>query len=96
MAREVEWTKQAVDDLEAIGEFIERDSHVYASSFISQLYNSALTLSDFAERGRLVPEYKKDNTREIFVNEYRIIYEISNTKVFILTIIHGRRNLITE
>lgn len=33
-----------------------------------------------------------ENIREIFINEYRLIYNIIDEIVEVLTIIHGRRN----
>lgn len=34
---------------------------------------------------------RDDGTRETFVRNYRIVYEIQNEDIFILTIIHTRR-----
>jgi toxin ParE1/3/4 len=92
MVREVKWTPQAAEDLENIAEYISRDSQFYASSFVSQIYNSASSLNEFAERGRTVPELDDASIKEVFVKEYRIIYKVDKSIVTILTIIHGRRD----
>lgn len=84
---------QTYEDLESIYEYIRRDSEYYAASFIERLIDAGETLSSFYNRGRVVPEKKKENIREIFINEYRLIYEITKYEVRILTVIHGRRDV---
>jgi len=43
--------------------------------------------------GRIVPEYGNDDIREILYRDYRIIYEIINGEIYIITVIHGSRRL---
>ena len=38
-----------------------------------------------------MPERNDDSVREIFVFQYRIIYEILGTEIHILTVVHGKR-----
>jgi len=52
-------------------------------------------LKDFSERGRIVPELFNSNIRELLVKEYRLIYGLEESRVVILGIIHGRRDLQT-
>lgn len=40
-----------------------------------------------------MPEFKEEAIREIFVYSYRIIYEVQNTTVMVVAIIHGKRLL---
>lgn len=54
-----------------------------------------ISLCDFAERGRIVPEFEEKQIREIFVQSYRLICCIEDTQVIILALIHGRRDLRT-
>ena len=39
-----------------------------------------------------MPEIDDENIREIFAYSYRILYEIKSDKVYIIGIIHGRRD----
>ena len=48
-----------------------------------------------AERGRVVPEFENKNFRELFIQNYRMIYRIEDDHVFIVALIHGRRDLRT-
>ena len=57
MAREVEWTESAWDDLSTIADYIALDSPHYAAAFVSEVSDAADSLQHFAERGRKVPEF---------------------------------------
>ena len=93
MARKVIWSHVAACDLENIAEYISRDSDFYAAAFVQKIIDKTRSLKEFSERGRIVPELCKSNIREIFINEYSIIYGIEEKRVIILGIIHGRRDL---
>lgn len=90
---EVVWTESAVLDLLAIKEFISQDSEGRASAWISELYAAGLSLSEFAGRGRIVPEFDKENLRELLIENYRLVYRITRTTIEILTVFDGHRQL---
>jgi len=84
MAREIIWAEPAWRDLETAADFIGRDSESYASAFVQRVMESATFLTEFAEIG-------DETIRELLVNPYRLIYEISDDQVLILALIHGAR-----
>ena len=91
MAREVAWAESALGDLESIAEYINRDSAHYASAFVQEVIDAALTLSEFAERGQQVPEFDDENIRELLIRSYRLVYRMESGRVLILGVIHGAR-----
>lgn len=91
MARQVEWTEPAWDDLAAIADYIARDSEYYAASFIQEVSEAAASLAEFADRGQVVPEVDDPAIRELLVKTYRLIYEVSPDRVSVLALIHGAR-----
>ena len=91
MGRRVEWAHAAVDDLDAAAEYIHRDSPSYAAAFVYRILETARSLSDLAERGRVVPEISDKNIRELFIHSYRLIYQIDESRAAIIALIHGRR-----
>ncbi len=93
MARQVNWAYEAAADLEALAEYIARDSAFYASAFVQEIRDASRSLNKFSERGRIVPELRNSNIRELFVREYRLIYSIEESRVVILGLIHGKRDL---
>ena len=93
MARKIIWTFESVDDLEAIATYIARDSGFYARSFVREIRDASLSLKEFPERGRMVPEFSNAAVRELFIKEYRLIYRIEEFRIVVLGIIHGKRDL---
>jgi len=53
---------------------------------------AARSLGTLLERGRVVPEFKREEIREIFIFNYRMIYRIEKFQVSILAFIHGRQD----
>jgi toxin ParE1/3/4 len=41
----------------------------------------------------MVPEYSRDDIREVFLYQYRIIYRILDDRVDVLAIVHGAKPL---
>jgi len=93
MAREIIWSEEAVADLEALADYITRDSAVYAASFVREILDASNTLSKFPKRGRVVPELSDSNIRELFIRDYKLIYLVERSRIVILGLIHGSRNL---
>ncbi|MHB1661108.1 MAG: type II toxin-antitoxin system RelE/ParE family toxin [bacterium] len=92
MARKIIWTSEAADDLEAIATYIARNSGFYARSFVCAIRDASLSLKEFPERGRMVPEFSNTSVRELFIKEYRLIYKTEESHILILGIIHGKRD----
>lgn len=95
MARKVVWSFESTADLEALADYIAKDSAFYAAAFVQEIRDASRSLKEFFKRGRIVPEFSNPNIRELFVREYRLIYNIEESRVVILGLIHGRRNLKT-
>lgn len=93
MAWKVKWTSVAWTDLELLADFISKDSSYYAASFVQEIKMASNSLKAFAERGRVVPELRRADIRELFVGNYRLIYQVTQDIVYILALVHGSRNL---
>lgn len=93
MAYRVAWSPRAVEDLEAIAEYISADSAAYAAAVVRTILNTARSLSHFPRSGRVVPEIADESIREWFAYSYRVIYRIEGEGITIAAIVHGRRLL---
>ena len=93
MGFKVVLTPQSVSDLEEIVLFIAKVDSDRARTFGYELIDRALSLANFPERGRIVPEIGDSAVREIVHGRYRIIYEIfpDAESVFVLRYWHGAR-----
>ncbi|MBT5935537.1 type II toxin-antitoxin system RelE/ParE family toxin [Sulfurimonas sp.] len=90
MAFKLEWSEEALEDIESIATYIEKDSPFYAKSVISKFFEKAEILKDFTELGRVVPEINDSNIREIFIYSYRLIYQTNEDTVLFVAIVHGK------
>ena len=90
----VRWTKQSVEDLDQIAEYISKDSRYYAIVQTEKFFNAVKILGYQVEAGRKVPEIGDESIREIIVGNYRIIYKVVNQdRADILTVHHSRRDI---
>ena len=93
MARELSWSPEAVEDVQAIAAFIERDSAWYAQVVVAKIAEVAEAISDFPDSGRIVPEIGNSSVRERFVYSYRLIYRVERNGILLAAVIHGSRLL---
>jgi plasmid stabilization system protein ParE len=89
----VSWSPTALDDVDSIAEYINRDSPAYTRAVVNKILDIARKLEAFPNAGRIVPELGDEEIREQFVYSYRIIYRIQNNEVLIIAVVHGRRLL---
>ena len=84
----VRWSPLAIDRVIEIGEWIASD-HPAAAVRIADGFDAAERLEKFPFSGRRVPEFgERTDLREIFFEQFRIIYKVSETRVDILTVRH--------
>jgi len=82
---------RAERDLESAVRYIAKHAgNEIAHRFGMQLVDKALTLSTFAERGRVVPETGLP-FREIFHRSYRIVFRIRGELVEVVRFWHAAR-----
>ena len=53
MEYQVRWSPEAVEDLESIAEYIDRDSSYYAQSVVSQVLETSRKIKEFPLIGEL-------------------------------------------
>jgi len=86
-------SNEALSDLERIVAYIALHNAVAAERTGNQLLDTALSLEVFPSRGRMVPEYRRPELREIIFRSYRIIYRVNDAdkSVEIVRFWHGAR-----
>lgn len=80
------WSPLATEKLEDIYDYISVDNKLAAQKVVEKIFKKVESLAKNPERGRKVPETNRDEIREVFEGEYRIIYRIESKKVSILTV----------
>ena len=90
------WSFIAAGNLIESNRYIAKDNPDAARNVIKDIYEAGNRIKEFPEKGRFVPEFRKNNIREIFCRGYRIIYKIEAKRITILTVRHMRQRLSTE
>lgn len=85
------WTEVALNQLEAIRDYLARTSPDYARRVVERLVSRSGQLTAFPRSGRMVPEYEIDEVRQVIEGSYRLIYLIREEQVEILAVIHTSR-----
>ena len=93
MAHRVTWSRRALQDLEAIADYIAADSRTYAGIVIKKIVSQTKMLAQFPRAGHKVREFDDEDVRELLVYSYRIIYRLNPDEVLIAAVIHGKRIL---
>ena len=87
------WSEPAKADLRSIHDFIAHDSQHYAKKVTQDIREKTDVLDELPKVGKKVPELNDEAIRELSLYSYRIIYEIKNQDVFVLAVVHRRRDL---
>ena len=92
---EITWTEKATSNLEAIFNYIAKDSKIYAARYVKALIQATKKLESMPRRGRIVPELENPELREVIYRNYRIVYRVvgADDDIEILAVIHGARDM---
>ena len=89
----VVWSPRAVSRAAEIVDYIARDRPRAALDWIEGLEKRLTALPGLPDQGRVVPEWYDPTVRELIYQRHRIIYEVHEDHVEILTIRHSRQEL---
>jgi toxin ParE1/3/4 len=90
------WSRRAEADLEEIHDYIADDDPAAAKRWIEKLLERGRKAGIVPLAGRVVPEFKREDLREVFVRTYRIVYRITSHEVQVLTVFEGHRLFPTD
>jgi addiction module RelE/StbE family toxin len=89
---EVIWTIKAIEQVEQIGLFIEKDSPFQARRVVQLIIKETRKLKEHPRIGKMIPEVQEDRYRELRVFSYRILYKIADkSRIAIVGVVHGRQ-----
>ena len=85
----VRWSPLAIDRVVQIGEWIASERPTAAIRIVDGLFDAVERLATLPLRWRRVPEFdERTDLREIFFEQFRIIYKVTDTHIEILTVRH--------
>ena len=85
------WTETAKKDLMAIRRFIAADNPNAARQWIARLRDRARNILPVPESGRIVPEFSREDIRELIEGNYRIVYQVFPDHIVVLTVFEEHR-----
>jgi toxin ParE1/3/4 len=91
--RKIEWTPSAVSDVKSLRNFIARDSIAYSERFVQRLIEVVENAARYPMMGRKMPEAIDENVRELLFQKYRIVYRVEASRILVLMVVHGAREL---
>lgn len=89
----LQWSETAKNDLVAIRNFIAQDNPTAAKNWIDRLTAKARSIVRHPLAGRRVPELCRDDIREVLERNYRIVYQVHDDAISILTVFESHRLL---
>lgn len=90
---EVTWTEPALQELDAIAEYIALDNPRAASNLVRDVFEKVDRLESFPKSGRIPPELPNSVYKEIVVPPCRVFYREDGSCVLILYVMRDERKL---
>lgn len=89
----VKWSDEALENLWDIEKFIGRDNPEKAERFVTYLIEKGESIVLNPHMGRMVPEISNPEIRELIVKKYRIVYQVQEGQIIILSVFEGHKLL---
>ncbi|HEX9811203.1 MAG TPA: type II toxin-antitoxin system RelE/ParE family toxin [Burkholderiales bacterium] len=89
----VHWTTRAKARLHLLHNHIAQDAPLVAPKVIERLIERSRQIATVPHAGRQVPEYQREDVREVLERPYRLIYRILSDRIDIITVMHYRQLL---
>lgn len=90
------WSPLAIEKMSDISDYIALDNPLAALNWVETVFEEVEKLSQFPDSGRIVPELKNNQYRELVIGSYRVIYKNSAGQIQILTVRSFRQLLSQE
>lgn len=85
------WTETSRQDLKTIKQYIGIDNPTAAKRWIEKIRKRLKNVLHAPLSGRKVPEFSRDDIRELIEGNYRIVYQVFSDRLVVLTVFEGHR-----
>jgi addiction module RelE/StbE family toxin len=90
---QVIWTEPALNDLDAIADYIALENPVAAAAWVQRVLRHVEQLEAHPESGSRPSELKRSRYRQIIEPPCRVFYRYDGEKVFVLFVMRSERLL---
>jgi toxin ParE1/3/4 len=84
------WTEPALQDLEAIADYIALDKPNAAAKLVQRVFAEVESLQKFPQMGSVLPEVRGLPYRQLIIPPCRVLYRIERDIVYVVHVIRGR------
>lgn len=89
--RTVYWTPRAKADYWEIALFIAQDNPEAADRWMAKVDERVRLVAELPYANRKIPEWRRDDLREVILGNYRIMYRVGDDDIQVLRIVEGHR-----
>ena len=90
---ELIWTEPALQDLDAIADYIVLDDPEAARRLVRRVFQHVAQLVEHPESGSRPPEMRRSRYRQIVEAPCRVFYRYDGARVFVLHVMRGEMRL---
>ncbi|MEM1269661.1 MAG: type II toxin-antitoxin system RelE/ParE family toxin [Bacteroidota bacterium] len=92
----VKWSTPALERVAEISDYLDTLGDGMAEAWIDGLFAKMDEVAYTPRMGRVVPELERDEVREVFYKQYRVIYRVDPSQLAVLTVRHMKQRLDEE
>lgn len=86
------WSTRALERVSEAVDHLAQYDQEGAEAWVEGLFTKVEKVAVLPRMGRIVPELKRKLIREVFYEQYRVIYKIHAERVEVLTVRHMRQH----
>ncbi len=90
------WTEPALNDLDAIADYIALDKPLSAQRFVQKVFKKVELLKRYPNLGTMAPKLRTMSYRQLVIPPCRIFYRRQKDKVFIVFVMRAERRFSEE
>ena len=87
----IQWTQRARQDLVEIGRYIAQRNPTAARRWATRIRERVKKIVATPFAGRMVPESMREDIRELIEKNYRIVYQVEEESLKVLTVFEAHR-----
>lgn len=84
----VHWTARAEIRLDAIHAYIAQENPAAGLRIAQRILQRSSQIAEFPASGHRVPDYDRNDVRELIEGNYRIVYRLLDDRIDVLTVMH--------
>ena len=93
---DVIWTPEALQQLGEILDYLAEVATDYGDALSVEIGEAVESLGRFHQMGRVVPEFSREDVREVIIDNYRLVYLVRPNAVRIASLFHGAMDVATR